>query len=47
MLQRKTRNLRGVTKKIGKGEIYPPAMERINLLAISENALKGRVPVRV
>ncbi|ONK54067.1 hypothetical protein BET08_06685 [Escherichia coli] len=30
----------------GRGD-YPPAMERINLLAISENALKGRVPVRV
>ncbi|EFO3030549.1 hypothetical protein DQ142_05950 [Escherichia coli] len=26
---------------------YPPAMERINLSAISENALKGLVPVRV
>ncbi|EGO9479395.1 hypothetical protein DSH45_08870 [Escherichia coli] len=26
---------------------YPPTMERINLSAISENALKGRVPVRV
>ncbi|KLH30015.1 hypothetical protein WR17_03830 [Escherichia coli] len=30
----------------GRGD-YPPAMERINLSTISENALKGRVPVRV
>jgi protein transport protein HofB len=30
----------------GRGD-YPPAMERINLSTISENALKGRVLVRV
>ncbi|OJO69415.1 hypothetical protein BK325_11225 [Escherichia coli] len=29
----------------GRGD-YPPTMERINLSATSENALKGRVPVR-
>ncbi|EEW9260293.1 hypothetical protein DTY82_07930 [Escherichia coli] len=28
------------------GEDYPPAIERINLSAISENALRDRVPVR-